>query len=325
MTSDCAPLPLPRLTASQLADRSSVHAEHPFILLADNASAASGWTRSRLSTTFWASLLSSSWPEATAEFWLHGPSPSNPFPEIQRMATAARQLASQPHAYLLVQLPPQRWRRLARFSDAAVSPPSRVSWSCLGSARLEAEWHLKSHWSQLLAGRTGAGMANHTDSLRAGAWHLQLAGRKRWRLSAYSGADGSPREVVYEAVLNPGEQLFYPPDWAHETQCLDAPTVSVTESIVPRAARRFYEQVQADCASQSHASLHLSGELCDAWERCKSAIIGSESDGEAAELPSWRERIRRVATSPMAAQRLVSEREAILPEHACNDVQGLSQ
>ena len=74
-------------------------------------------------------------------------------------------------------------------------------------------------------------MTNHTDSLAAAAWHLQLAGRKRWRLSGLA-ADGESM-VTYEDVLHPGEQLYYDAHWAHETRCLDTPTVSVSHSAVP--------------------------------------------------------------------------------------------
>ena len=163
-------------------------------------------------------------------------------------------------------------------------------------------------------------MTNHTDSLAAAAWHLQLAGRKRWRLSGIA-ADGESM-VTYEDVLHPGEQLYYDAHWAHETRCLDTPTVSVSHSAVPPSpdgARHFYDQVQADCAYQSDANLHLSGELCDAWERCAPAILGAGEPSPS----TWRERILQSGATPMAARRVTGKREDTLPAHYCNDKEGL--
>ena len=81
-------------------------------------------------------------------------------------------------------------------------------------------------------------------------------------------------------------------------------------------------QGHADCAYQSEANLHLSGELCDAWERCAPAILGAASEGEA--WPStWRDRIRQSGATPMAVRRVTGKREDTLPTHYCNDEQGL--
>ena len=324
-------LTLPRLTASQLAARGSTSMEQPFILVAN---ASTDWRSHRLlrrSMRYWVDILTSRWPEATAEFWLNGPSPSDPHPDLEPLPTATHRLATADpsnRAYLLLQLPPRRWHRLMRFGKRLASAASTAGfWKCLGSPQLEAEWHIKSHWSQLLVGRRGAGMSNHTDSLDAGAWHLQLAGRKRWRLSGRASDGEAVATYTYEGVLHPGEQLYYGAQWAHETSCLDAPTVSVSHSTVPpskEGARLFYEQVQADCAYQSEANLHLSGELCDAWERCAPAIL--DEGGEASEemMPStWRQRIHRSGATPMAVRRLTRKREDTLAGHYCNDRQGL--
>ena len=142
--------------------------------------------------------------------------------------------------------------------------------------------------------------------------------------------------------------------WAHETRCLDFPTVSVSHSTVPHSeqgARYLYDQVhrptvllptshlpayllllpctddtwqvQADCAYQSDANLHMSGELCDAWERCAPAILGTASEGGEAWPSTWRDRISQSGATPMAVRRLTGKREDTMPAHYCNDEQGL--
>ena len=102
------PLPLPRLSAPQLSARGSTSVEQPFILIAN---ATSDWRSHRLlrrSMRYWAAALTSRWPNATAEFWLNGPSPSDPHPELERVPIAAHRLATadpSDGAYLLLQLP----------------------------------------------------------------------------------------------------------------------------------------------------------------------------------------------------------------------------
>ena len=45
---------------------------------------------------------------------------------------------------------------------------------CLKTDALKDEYHLKTHWRVMLFGSPGAGMFNHTDSLRSSSWHAHL-------------------------------------------------------------------------------------------------------------------------------------------------------
>ena len=90
-------------------------------------------------------------------------------------------------------------------------------------------------------------------------------------------------------------------------------------------AAAFADHVLDDCAFGAHGpNLHLSGALCDAWDRC-AAQLGKDDSSR-----GWRERIRersaaeaaahgRASGGTMAARRAIGKREAVLPTHYLYD------
>ena len=255
------------------------------------------------------------WPGAIAEIahtsTVAGGSSKQALTRLDLAALASP--ASPGTSYLLLQLPPPRWRMLEALELVPRGPLFGVhnSWleeRCFGgaaAATLASEWHLKTHWSQLLVGTRGAGMSNHTDALQVGSWHAHLAGRKRWRLCSPRSVGGGGE--CFEDILVPGDVLVYPAGWSHETECLETPTVSISRSTVPvreDEAITFAEQIGDECAFGQAANLHLSGALCDTWDAC--ALAAGRT---------WRDRNRWAALSAMAARRAIAKREAVLPDH----------
>merc|ERR1712190_649271 len=140
-----------------------------------------------------------------------------------------------PGRYMHLQLTPTMWEQL---EAAGHLPADRHSFlindewihECLESVpngdAISEEWHLKTHWKIILIGTRGAGMFNHSDSLLTSSWHAHVAGRKWWHVC---GRGRSGDTVCFEEELKPGDILYYPRSWHHETQCLDSPTITLTD------------------------------------------------------------------------------------------------
>jgi hypothetical protein len=127
-------------------------------------------------------------------------------------------------------------------------------------------FYLKTHWKMLLLGNKEAGMFFHQDTLQASAWQIQLVGRKQWHICpgrverhqnmSLLSSSGSASHYYYKAgtvnmfspdyekyplirdvhcheyISTPGDLMYYPGDYWHQTKNLDTPTVSMTSSIL---------------------------------------------------------------------------------------------
>lgn len=92
---------------------------------------------------------------------------------------------------------------------------------------------------EVFFGMPGAGAKLHADSVCEPIFSVQLSGRKRWRLSplppyrrampasASDYIDTRPEgawQPTYDFVLEPGEAVFFPTSWLHETRNLPPTT-----------------------------------------------------------------------------------------------------
>ena len=362
---------LPRYTASQLASQliePDGDLDEPFVLT-DNMTFGWSMPLTHKQNVQWLDEISALWPDGIAEFapnnllgTTHNGSPRRvlaPLPtamsEIMQWhkghRTAFKRDPSVPAgAYALFQMPSSRWALFERRGDVpkpdhlpprgAAAASSLVS--CLGEA-MAAEWELKSHWAMLLVGTRGAGMLNHTDSLGVGSWHAHLTGRKWWYLSAAPMALRHRAESgrrCWEGVVEAGEVLYYGRNWWHETQCIDTPTVTLSQSLIQRPhVRALVEQVVRDCALSERTSpnLRMSGALCDAWDRCGPQLLARFATEPAKQppLPSWRQIVMRESAAratamgrrnsgKMAARRAIRKREEVLPLHYIYEALNLS-
>ena len=88
----------------------------------------------------------------------------------------------------------------------------------------------------MFLGMPGAGAKLHADSVCEPIFSVQLSGRKRWRLSPLppyrramrtqanlyiEGRQEGGWEPTYDFVLEPGEAVFFPTTWMHETRTLE--------------------------------------------------------------------------------------------------------
>ncbi len=92
---------------------------------------------------------------------------------------------------------------------------------------------------EVFFGMPGAGAKLHADSVCEPIFSVQLSGRKRWRLSPLppyrrampatasdyiSQRPEGAWEPTYDFVLEPGEAVFFPTSWLHETRNLPPTT-----------------------------------------------------------------------------------------------------
>jgi hypothetical protein len=139
------------------------------------------------------------------------------------------------------QLTSKAWKKLREsgaFGDKMHKWFRTDGWmsKCLKTRQLVDEYHIKTHWKIILIGRPGAGMFNHSDSLLTSSWHAHVQGDKgKWWYVCGEGLGDGPykgQKQCFEDLVKPGEILFYPKHYFHETQNLAMPTMAVTGTVV---------------------------------------------------------------------------------------------
>ena len=145
----------------------------------------------------------------------------------------------------------------------------------------------------VLIGEAGAGMFNHKDVLRMASWQVQLAGRKKWHICSPTQDEFLSVEMnvlypdyntwpqlrnasCFTTIVGPGDMLYYPRDWWHQTENLDTPTIALSGSIVNKHNYvEFTEELRKECSEDESASernrifLREPG-ACGDIERCAS-------------------------------------------------------
>ena len=113
-------------------------------------------------------------------------------------------------------------------------------------------------------------MFNHTDSLQTSSWHAHVQGKKWWYVCGPNEGPGprqNERECM-EAVLYPGESLYYPRHWHHHTQNLETPTMTVTGTVVHADVfDSVARQLHGECTGRA-SDFMFSAALCDALQSC---------------------------------------------------------
>ena len=139
-----------------------------------------------------------------------------------------------------------------------------------GVGELYNEFYNKTVKLMVIAGSRGAGFFNHSDGLYTASWHAQIVGDKWWHICGSRDGEHSPWEC-FEGVVRPGEVLYYPPKWHHETRIDSAISVTLTEApTYGFNALALMEQLLHACALDGdEAHYNLSDALCDHLDRCR--------------------------------------------------------
>mmetsp|Transcript_65224 Transcript_65224/g.155782 ORF Transcript_65224/g.155782 Transcript_65224/m.155782 type:complete len:367 (+) Transcript_65224:74-1174(+) len=191
--------------------------------------------------------------------------------------------------YMQLRLSLRGWKRLKK--DFEPLPNPEIFWSdeewiekCMKKAesgKVDAEavdnFYTTNQWKFLLIGEEGTTMFFHQDGTASSSWQAQLVGRKKWTLCPHTEtrflspqvdtfSEAGQKDPKFSQALcgqvevNPGELLYYPGYWWHQTMQLESPSIGYTGALVGTEVNRkdigsdgrphaaFYNDVQKKCA-----------------------------------------------------------------------------
>ena len=199
--------------------------------------------------------------------------------------------------YALLTVPPRHWRALLRgvrvkeptFVARRDRRPEEECAAALAPTNRSWQFERELRWRMLALGMAGSGMHLHRDRLPLGSWHQQVSGRKRFLLCppgpshAYceGAVDGFNPDVLacptfgarasscVEYELQPGDSLYYPEYWWHQTRTLDALTLSISRSLLtPAGAARFAATMRSYCTEALEVAPDAFALMCEALTPC---------------------------------------------------------
>jgi hypothetical protein len=164
---------------------------------------------------------------------------------------------------------------------------------------------MHARWRVVVVGEQDSGMFFHSDGFSSSTYHVQISGRKHWRVCtpASSPSLGNAGEVnTYdpdlsrfprfakaecgEVVVGPGDLFFYPAGWWHHTRCLDDNTVGLATRQVDRDAgyiQQMYQELRDHCDNPGE-------DVAAKWPGAAPLLCQSICDGDALKkcLKVWR-------------------------------------
>lgn len=166
-------------------------------------------------------------------------------------------------------------------------PPARRATAPRVPGAAAREYYTASHWRMMLIGVWGAGMFGHWDVLATSSWQFQAAGAKRWHICPpaqrpllgdaglfdgfypdYASSPGSGGLSCFLDVVLPGEFLYYPRNYWHQTENLATPTVSLTSTLSDAGNHRgVANELRRECSGLGRV-MAPSAVLCGALDRC---------------------------------------------------------
>lgn len=210
-------------------------------------------------------------------------------------------------AGLQLNLTPERWERMLELagvsmpsfitSPGGVAPgtlPGEACHQAMEAANQSANFELETHWRLLvMGGGAGAGMFLHADTLRTSSWQMQIRGRKRWHLCSGAGGQQAASHTYcgagvldtfdpdyrscaafrnaqcQEGVLSPGQVLYYPEDYWHQTTSLDEGAAAISGTVVtPSNGAMVASELRAECDGANRIIARGSTQLCAAMASC---------------------------------------------------------
>ena len=183
-------------------------------------------------------------------------------------------------------------------------PPRKTGRS--GPARDHEEWPLDNffrhaHWRIIVIGQKNSSMFLHGDGFQTATFVAQFVGRKRWIVCPPSTSHNlygagkldlfHPTRIDYktypkarhgvkdctDTVVHPGDIVYYPAHWWHQTLNLDTPTISMAgrridawnfEEVRDELTRRCGSHQEDISKKWPGAAPPLSGRVCKHVRRC---------------------------------------------------------
>ena len=145
---------------------------------------------------------------------------------------------------------------------------------CMETDALIDNFYRVNQWNMMLIGEENTGIFLHHDHLAAASWQGHVVGRKEWVICPYDqtrylDTDIHTFDPDYDkwpdfakakcgrVVAQPGELIYYPAYWWHQTKCLDRPTIGITGIMVG------VEDTRKDIQGQVHTQF-----LRDMKDKC---------------------------------------------------------
>lgn len=287
-----------KVVMDKMSDIDAAVFNEPFVIR--NGLSLFGWNKSRFSYD----ELISRYSNERVDFYPHNMREEDVRPYFRSMLDASTQLhegptdiyhdvdISESGTYIQWNMDYDAWNEFAAFQNLTIPAyfDSDDSWmsKCFGSTVIRSKFHIFTHWKMLLIGDRGAGMFLHKDTLRTSSWQGQLVGRKRWHICSdseseylyqkagivsaftpdYSTYPLFKNATCYLFTLHPGDVLYYPHDYWHETLVLDTPTASISGSIVSEKNQvAVATELDKECKGGNRIFGYDEG-LCSALNTC---------------------------------------------------------
>lgn len=202
--------------------------------------------------------------------------------EIEKPSGRYRLDPNFPGSYALWNMDAAAWAkitdRLGGFPSFFTSDDAWLK-GCFGDDTIISSFQRAAHWRMVLFGSKGAGMFNHMDTLRTASFQIQLSGIKRWHICGpsenhkmYEASDVNAFAPDYDRYplfldadcyldeVRPGETLFYPMDYWHQTLTITDFSVSMTGTLVDQ---NCYQEVIEELHKKCRAGGSYDRVLCD--------------------------------------------------------------
>jgi ribosomal protein L16 Arg81 hydroxylase len=190
-----------------------------------------------------------------------------PFQMFLKYLAAPQSFSSSRGAAYLVDFyvrPPLGDARRAQLSSEVVFPLER-----------RAEF---AEWITVYAGPPNTSTAMHQDIFDTHTWLAELRGQKTWRLcapDALTKREGEPDAFdgsdlgcdVWEAVLDPGDLIYLPPNWWHQVRNESSSTLALSGNFCT------YPQARAHL---EQALAHPDEQLGKQWSTHWSAVLDGQ-------------------------------------------------
>ena len=213
--------------------------------------------------------------------WIHDP-----------IGTYPRVDASEEGTYIQWNLNINNWNNLLLKSgiNEPLPPLFNDKWwinQCFSNDDMKSLALTLVHWRMLIVGEKYSGMFNHKDYLPTASFQAQLEGSKKWHLCAptqdqymYHAADintflpdyntwpNFQKASCLQTIVYPGDVIYYPDDYWHQTLNLETYTTTIGNSIIKESNYlKIKKLLQLECMGKK-ALFAPDEQLCKEWEEC---------------------------------------------------------
>jgi hypothetical protein len=260
------------------------------------AAQAWGWDYTKLTLDH----IKTKYGKSRADYYPHNMAEESVHPIFFPLEQAIEQLTlplegymnldtSEPGTYIQWNVDEESWRGMLDDMNAALPPLFEDKhWTdkCFNREGVTT-FNKNVHWKMMLIAEKDAGMFNHKDVMRMASWQVQITGRKLWHICSptqdpfvYSAGkvntfkpdyERFPKMInasCYQTITNPGDAMYYPRDWWHQTRNLETPSIAFSGSMVSKHCQReFAIKMREQCYGKGNV-FRATPEHCAQVDQC---------------------------------------------------------